>query len=195
MTEPPAAGGSPSDPPAGSGWVSPGSPAQPTPPQPAAEAGTPAQPGVPAQGGAPATTPAQPAAGQMGSIVLEAKYHWLQFLFAAIQPKLIVNGYEVPARWGRNVVGVHPGQYRVEMYVPYFLPPRVGPATYLVTVDAGQTVALEYRLPLFNFADGSLGPPPQQWRGVLPNVIIAGAVLLVALCCMGLIVVNGLSSA
>jgi hypothetical protein len=70
-------------------------------------------------------------------------------------------------------------QYLVHVYVPYFFPRRVGPADYTVAVNPGQIVELEYRVPLWTFSLGSLGPPPQRYNGVgLTVAIMAAAVLL-----------------
>jgi hypothetical protein len=47
-------------------------------------------------------------------------------------------------------------------------------------VNPGQIVELEYRVPLWTFSRGALGPPPQRYNGVGVTVaIMAAAVLLV----------------
>jgi hypothetical protein len=122
-------------------------------------------------------------------IVVTAKYHWLTFTFAMFKLKMFVNGYEVGARWGRNVVPMPPGQHTVLMYVPYFLPPRIGPAETTVTItDAYQAVELEYRAPLWQFSRGSLGPPPQKHNGAGIAIGVTVAALLIICVCCGLAV-------
>jgi hypothetical protein len=102
----------------------------------------------------------------------------LSWLFAAVKPKILVNGCEMPVwGWGRTVLPLTAGQYLVHVYVPYFFPRRVGPADYTVAVNPGQIVELEYRVPLWTFSLGSL--PPQRYNGVGVTVaIMAAAVLL-----------------
>jgi hypothetical protein len=135
-------------------------------------------------------TPPQPPAAQPGQaqIVVTTKFLWLAWFFFFIKPKISINGYEVPAMWGRNVVPMPPGQHHVHVHVPYFLPPKVGPADMTVTAEADQVVDLEYRAPLWTFSRGSLGPPPQKYNGVWINVaILVAALLIICLCCGGAI--------
>ncbi len=95
------------------------------------------------------------------------------------------------ARWGRNVIPVSPGQYQVHLHVPYFLPPKVGPADFTTVVAPGQTTELEYRCPLWTFSRGSLGPPPQKYNGVGITIGIFGGLFAFSfLCCIGTILLN-----
>jgi hypothetical protein len=131
--------------------------------------------------------PPPPAAGPGGgqtAIAVTTKFMWLSWFFFFIKPKLFVNGHEVAAVWGRNVVPVQPGQHQLHVHVPYFLPPKVGPADLTVPVHPGQTVELEYRAPLWAFSAGSLGTPPQQYNGMgLTIGIMVAALVVICLCC------------
>ncbi|GLW35917.1 hypothetical protein SAMN06264365_14317 [Actinoplanes regularis] len=85
------------------------------------------------------------------------------FLYDMTKPRLTIDGYDVPVHdWGQNyfdvVVG---GPHRVEIYVPYVFPRRVGRAKLDVMVPE-EGVALEYMAPSITFAKGSLGAPGQQ---------------------------------
>ncbi len=50
--------------------------------------------------------------------------------------------------------------------MPYFLPPKLGPADTTADVRPGQLAELEYKAPLWSFSAGSLGAGPQQYNGV-----------------------------
>jgi hypothetical protein len=90
------------------------------------------------------------------------------------------------------VFPVQPGQHQLHAHVPYFLPPRIGPADATVDVAPGQVVELEYRAPLWSFSAGSLGAPPQKYNGAAIMIGIAVAVLAVFLCCCGLSLVSAM---
>jgi hypothetical protein len=117
----------------------------------------------------------QPYYGQpCDGIAITAHYSFLAWLYATVTPRIFVNGYEVAGRgWGRTVVPAAAGQYHVHVYTPYWLPGRVGPADYTVTVNPGQLIELEYKAPVFTFSRGSLGPPPQSYNGIAVMVVVA----------------------
>jgi hypothetical protein len=50
--------------------------------------------------------------------------------------------------------------------VPYFLPPKLGPADATADVQPGQVAELEYKAPLWSFSAGSLGVGPPKYNGV-----------------------------
>jgi hypothetical protein len=112
-------------------------------------------------------------------VALTTQYFALSWLFATVKPKVFLNGYEIAVwGWGRIVVPLAPGRYHLHVYTPYFFPPRVGPADYTFDVYPGHLVELEYRTPLWAFSSGSLGPPPQRYKGMVP-IAVFFAVLLV----------------
>jgi hypothetical protein len=45
-------------------------------------------------------------------------------------------------------------------------------------------VELEYRTPLWTFSRGSLGPPPQRYRGMVPIAVIFAVLFLVVVVAM-----------
>lgn len=88
------------------------------------------------------------------------------FLFF-VKPKIAVDGQEMrAASWGRTHVPARPGQHHVAVHVPYFLPPKLGPADTTVDVRPGQPTELEYKAPVWAFSAGSLGVGPQKYNGV-----------------------------
>jgi hypothetical protein len=121
------------------------------------------------------------------AIALTTKFFPLQFIFFFIKPKVSIDGHELPpASWGRQVIPVPPGQHQVDVYTPYFLPPRVGPAAVVVDVPPGQSVELEYRAPVWAFSAGSMGAPPQKYNGMAVYWIVLAVVLVLIICCCGL---------
>jgi hypothetical protein len=98
-----------------------------------------------------------------------------------LKPKLIVDGYEIPAvGWGRTVIPTLPGRHHVHVHVPYFAwPRRIGPADTDVDVYRGRLAELEYRRPAWPYSAGSLGAGPQRYNGV--GIVIAYDVLLALL--------------
>ncbi|NJC70766.1 hypothetical protein HC031_13725 [Planosporangium thailandense] len=120
------------------------------------------------------------------AIALTTKFLPLAFFYFFVKPKIAIDGYPVAAEWGRIVVPVPPGDHRVDVYTPYLLPPRVGPADLTVSVAPGQTVELEYRSPVVAFSRGSLGAPPQKYNGVPVLIALLSVVLVLGLCsCVG----------
>jgi hypothetical protein len=83
-----------------------------------------------------------------------------------LKPKIVVDGSEIPGRWGRTVVPTGPGQHHVHVHIPYFLPRQIGPADTVVQVQPGGLAELEYKAPAWQFLPGSLGVGPQRYNGV-----------------------------
>jgi hypothetical protein len=104
------------------------------------------------------------------------------FLYNMTNPRLTIDGHDVPVEgWGQHSFEVVAGgSHRIEIYVPYALPRKVGRAKLAVTVPE-QGVNLEYMAPTVTFAKGSLGPAGQQKSSGFKAVhaFNAAAVLLV----------------
>lgn len=130
-------------------------------------------------------------AGGQSAIAITLKFFPLAWIFALITPKLFINGQPVAVRWGRNVFPVPAGQHHLHLHVPYFLPPKMGPADLAVPVAPGQTAELEYRAPVWTFSRGSLGPPPQKYNGLGIMIGVFGAMFaFFCLCCLGSVLLN-----
>jgi hypothetical protein len=134
----------------------------------------------------PPSQPYQPYGQQPpgAALALTAKFFPLAWFFFFVKPAITVDGYRLPAQWGRNVIPLAPGRHQFEVYTPYFLPPRVGPAGLMFDVLPGQTLELEYRSPLIVFLGGSLGAPPQKYNGIwfMIALYIASALIIVCSC-------------
>lgn len=146
----------------------------------------------PQQGYSPSQQPPPPQpAGQPTITVNSIRGAGGGTLFGASDPRgpaILVNGHQVPARWGTTVIPVPPGRHHVRMFVPYRLPKEYGPAETTVDVAPNQNVALEYRAPKWTFSRGALGPPPQRARG-LGASLLAVAVILVVVIIISVVVV------
>jgi hypothetical protein len=122
-----------------------------------------------------------------GVIVVDAKFMPLALFLYAFTPTIGLDGAPpAPGPWGQRTFAVAPGRHRLHIHVPYFLPPRLGPADMVVDVQARQTVRLEYRAPLVSWAKGSFGPPPQSYKGAWSLALIVGALPLLAMCALGI---------
>ena len=118
--------------------------------------------------------------GQTGDgIVVNTQFFPLAWVLFFVKPKIAVDGQETQApAWGRTHLPARPGQHHVHVHVPYFLPPKMGPADATVDVRPGQVAELEYKAPMWAFSPGSLGAGPQKYNGV--GVTIAIAVIPIA---------------
>jgi hypothetical protein len=121
------------------------------------------QPPVPQQPGRQPSPYGQAAEG----IVVNTQFFPLAWVLFFVKPKIAVDGQEIPvSAWGRTHVPAGPGQHHVHVYVPYFLPPKLGPADATADVRPGQVAELEYKAPMWAFSAGSLGAGPQKYNGV-----------------------------
>ncbi len=133
-----------------------------------------------------------PAAPGGSAIAVTTKFIPLAFILYFFKPKVVLNGHELPQQgWGRQVIPVQPGQYHLEVYTPYFLPPKVGQSALDVPVAPGQTVELEYKVPAVVFMKGSLGAPPQKYNGLWVLWLMLGLVgLFIVCCCLSAVLSN-----
>ncbi len=114
-------------------------------------------------------------------IAVTTQYFPLGFMLALFKPKILVDGYEMPpAGWGRTVLPARPGRHHVHVHVPYWLPPRIGPADAVVEVYPGRVAELEYKAPVWGYSRGSLGSPPQSYNGVGITIAVVAVILVLA---------------
>ncbi|MEH0981950.1 hypothetical protein [Micromonospora sp. CPCC 205556] len=120
------------------------------------------------------------------ALTLTLRHPPAAFLYAATTPRVRLDGVDVTVPgWGRHSIPVDPGQHRLEVWVPYALPRRVGRVTREVSVDEGSEVSLEYMAPTITFGRGALGAPGEQKSTGYSAVMIANvvaAVVVLGLC-------------
>ena len=126
-------------------------------------------PGMPPQ---PQVSPYGPA-GE--GIAVTTQFFPLSWFLFFVKPKISIDGQQEVqvSSWGRTVLPARPGQHHVHVFVPYFLPPKMGPADATADVRPGQLAELEYKAPLWAFSAGSLGVGPQKYNGVGITIAIA----------------------
>ncbi|MGW0039283.1 hypothetical protein [Gordonia sp. NPDC003376] len=131
---------------------------------------------------------AQPAYGQAlpgaqgQGVAITTQFFPLMWILFFIKPKIVVDGHELPAAvWGRNEIPLTPGQHHLHVFVPYFLPPKIGKADLPILVQPNQPVELQYRAPLWAFSGGSLGPGPQPYKGLGAMIGITAIIFLFAM--------------
>lgn len=116
----------------------------------------------------PAQAPHQQGApGGAQGLSLNTVFFPLAWIFFLIKPKIEIDGHQYPnAVWGGNNIPLPPGQHHVHVHAPYLIPTRVGPVDTTINVVPNQVVQLEYKLPVFIFSKGAIGPAPQPYNGV-----------------------------
>ncbi|WP_436535181.1 hypothetical protein [Actinoplanes sp. HUAS TT8] len=121
----------------------------------------------------------------MAAFSLDLRHPAGAFLYNATRPRLTIDGHDVPVReWGVQQLDLIPGgPHKIEIYVPYVFPRRVGRVTLDFMVPE-EGVALEYMAPTFTFAKGSLGAPGAQkssgFRTTWTMNIVAAVVVVAA---------------
>ncbi len=84
------------------------------------------------------------------------KFFPLAFLLHFFKPKIQINGYVYPARWGKNVFDLPAAQYHVRCYFPYVLAAQTCPAEMFVPLYVGHVTVVEYSVPFVLIGDGSI---------------------------------------
>ena len=121
-------------------------------------------------------------------MALDTKFFPLAWILFFLKPKVEVDGQPGPRlSWGQNMVGLPPGQHHLRVWTPYLIPSRMGPADAVVDVPPGQVVPLEYRVPLWAFSKGSMGPAPQSYNGLgitIGLMVVPFVILLILIIAM-----------
>ena len=121
-----------------------------------------------------------PPAPGMGRLLIDCSYHWLTWLFLLFKPQVTINGQPGPVlTWGKNPVDLPPGQYQIVVHVNYLW--KIGYATAVIPVGAGQQLDVFYRAPAIVFVDGAIGPGPQETPGLGLTIGVSIGVFVLAL--------------
>ncbi|TQL67081.1 hypothetical protein FB381_0953 [Nocardioides albertanoniae] len=94
-----------------------------------------------------------------------------------IVPTVLLNGHQMPTKYGRNVFPVPPGSWKIDMYAQWTW--KFGKASLTCDVAEGQTVPVFYAAPMTGFNKGAIGHEKQRRPGVLGFVLLMVVLVLV----------------
>ncbi|MEV4643912.1 hypothetical protein [Saccharopolyspora sp. NPDC049357] len=116
----------------------------------------------------------------MGRLLIDCSYHWLMLAFLLFKPQVTINGQPGPVlTWGKNPIDLPPGQHQIRVHVNYLW--KVGYATAVIPVGAGQQLDVYYKPPAMVFMDGAIGPTPQDTPGLGLTIGISIAAFVLVL--------------
>lgn len=122
----------------------------------------------------------QPPPPGMGRLLIDCSFHWLGWAFLLFKPQVTINGQPGPVlTWGKNPIDLPPGQHQIQVHVNYLW--KVGNATAVIPVGAGQQLDVYYRAPAIAFIDGAIGPTPQETPGMGLTIGVSIAVFVLVL--------------
>jgi hypothetical protein len=111
-----------------------------------------------------------------------------RFTGSMVPPQVAVNGWLLNQDYGRRMVPVPPGYVRVDAWTPTWLGSQFGRAAVDLMLAPGQVAPVFYALPYQTFSPGSIGPGPQERRGLLGLVLVLAPPVLAALVPLSLVV-------
>ncbi len=99
------------------------------------------------------------------------------FTSSFIAPDVSINGYPIPAAYGRRMLAVPPGPVRVDVAARWTR--TYGRASTVFVAAPGQTVPLFYASPHHVFADGAIGHVPQKRPGLGVAIVVLSLAIAV----------------
>jgi len=129
------------------------------------------------------TQPGIPAQPAMGAIRLTIQGSVLTSNM--ITPKVRINGYQVPSRYGLQDIPVYAGPTHLDVDARWLR--TYGQASLDVAVAPDQVVEVFYAAPVHQFTTGSIGFTRQRRKGVgtLLGLVALALVVLVGLAVLG----------
>ena len=82
----------------------------------------------------------------------------LAFLFYLCSPTIVIDGQLSKSSWGTKFFPTAPGQHTVKIFFRYMWMAECGANSATVTVQPGQVTKLNYYMPPFIYAKGSITP-------------------------------------
>ncbi|GGU47016.1 hypothetical protein [Nocardioides albus] len=119
----------------------------------------------------------QPAPGQPPAGWIDLTIQGSHMTSNMIVPTVMLNGYQMPTQYGRNVFPVPPGRWTVDMYTQWTW--KFGKASLSFDVADGQTVPVFYAAPATTFQKGAIGHVKQKKPGVLALIAVLAVLVLV----------------
>lgn len=108
-----------------------------------------------------------------GRLELCSSFFFAFWILFFVRLRMAIGGQVQQARWGKTTLELPAGQYRLEVYYPYFVLRKAGLATMDVRIEPACCTLVHYRAPWFIFLWGgtlrlagvhALGPPPPVVR-------------------------------
>ena len=96
-------------------------------------------------------------------------------LLSMITPKVQIDGYPAPAKYGENLFPVPPGPHVVAAHAQWIW--QYGKAQEQVSLAPGETAELWYATPVLTFLPGSMGSSKQRHPGMMVLLLLCGVAL------------------
>jgi hypothetical protein len=96
-----------------------------------------------------------------GALEIKTGFFPLAFFLFFCTPTIEIDGVPQRRSWGRSKIEVAPGTHRVKIYFRYLFKPECGANEIDVTVAEHQVASINYWMPPWMFARGSLKVVPQ----------------------------------
>ncbi len=104
----------------------------------------------------------------MATLEIKTGFFPLAFFLFFCTPTIEIDGNPQRRSWGRSTFEVSPGSHRVKIYFGYLFKPQCGENEIGVTVAEGSTTRINYWMPPWMFARGSIKVEQHQ----LPSAIV-----------------------
>lgn len=92
----------------------------------------------------------------VGTIELTTSYSPLDFLYALVKTTIELDGEAERRPWGTHRFEVEPGEHTIAVSYPWLFDRRCGRSSVTVSVQAGATTHIEYRVGLIRFLPGKI---------------------------------------
>lgn len=93
-------------------------------------------------------------------------------LLSMITPKVQIDGFPAPSKYGENLYPVAPGTHVVSANAQWMW--TYGRAEEQVTLEPGQTAELFYATPAMTFLPGAMGTTKQRHAGMMILLLLCG---------------------
>ena len=120
----------------------------------------------------PEQPPAQPPMGWL-RLVLQGSV----LTSSLIPPTVTINGWRVAVQYGENVIPVHAGPNRIDVWCKWLK--KFGEATLETTVPEGDQVTAYYAAPLQQFSRGAIGYEKQKRPGMVGFAVALALIAVV----------------
>ena len=89
-------------------------------------------------------------------VSVHASHNPLAWMLLFVSPRVVINGEEHTAKWGKQSYELAPGSHEVEVFFPYLFQSKTGVGATTIEVKEGEVTALAYSAPIFMFSNGTI---------------------------------------